>query len=111
MSMASLKEIDGLLSKAIERNIRFAWAYAWLGEIRAVSQTGDGLGLIRRAITLEPREPSHRRRAAGILLRQGKPAEARVDAQAALTLAEDDRDRSDAQDLLDRIARALKGAR
>jgi tetratricopeptide (TPR) repeat protein len=105
----TLKEIDGLLSKALDRNIRFAAAYAWLGEIRAATGTGDGLALIRRAITLEPREPSHRLRAAGILLRQGKPAEARTDAQAALTLADDERERSAAQELLDLIAKATKG--
>lgn len=71
-----------------------------------MSATGDGLALIRRAIMLEPREASHRLRAGGVLLQQGKVDEARVDAQAALTLAVDDRERAAAQNLLDRIAKA-----
>ncbi len=106
----TLKEIDGLLSKAVDRNVRYADAYAWLGEIRAASGSGDGIALIRRAITLEPREAPHRLRAPGVLLRQGKLAEARVDAQAALALAGNDGERSEAQELLDLIAKATKGA-
>ena len=109
-SSETLKEIDGLLSKAIERNIRYAAAYAWLGEIRAANGTPDvGLGLIRRAISLEPRHASHRLRAAHVLLDQNKPHEARADAQAALALADDDRERREAQQLLDQIAKATKG--
>jgi hypothetical protein len=105
-----LKEIDALLSKAIERNVRYAAAYAWLGEIRAFGGSSNGMALIRRAISLEPREARHRLRAAGVLLYQGKPADARVDAQAALELAEDDEDRRDAQELLERIRKATAGA-
>jgi hypothetical protein len=108
-SEAVLKEIDGLLSKAIDRNTRYAAAYAWLGEIRAYAESDSGMGLIRRAISLEPLEPSHRLRAAGVLLHQRKSAEARADAQAALALAEDDDDRKRAQDLLDRIAKVDQG--
>jgi tetratricopeptide (TPR) repeat protein len=109
-SSETLKEIDGLLSKAIERNTRYAAAYAWLGEIRAATGAPDvGLGFIRRAITLEPRHSTHRLRAANILLDQNKPHEARADAQAALALADDDRERREAQQLLDQIVKATKG--
>ena len=50
---------------------------------------------------LEPTEASHRLRAAGVLLRQGKAAEARVEAQAALTLADTDEERREAERLLE----------
>jgi len=105
-SKDTLVAVDGLLAKAIDRNIRYAAAYAWLGDIRVSLGNPEGVGLIRRAITLEPREASYRLRAASVMLRQGKPAEARVDAQAALTLAETDEERRSAQELLDAIARA-----
>jgi hypothetical protein len=105
-SPETLKNIDTLLSKAVARNVRYAAAYAWLGDVRASLGSDDGITLIRRAISLEPRESSHRLRAASVLLNQGKAAEARVDAQAALALAEEDDDRKDAQQLLARIAKA-----
>jgi tetratricopeptide (TPR) repeat protein len=98
-------EIDTLLSKAIERNVRYAAAYAWLGDIRAARGAPSGMGLIRRAIALEPREARHRLRAAHVLIREGRPAEARIEAQAALKLAEDEQERRDAQELLERIAK------
>ena len=85
-------------------NTRFADAYAWLGQVRASLGTGDGISLIRRAITLEPSDPSHRIRAAQVLLRQGKPVEARAEAQAALELATDDRTKREAQALADTAA-------
>jgi tetratricopeptide (TPR) repeat protein len=104
-SQDSLKEIEALLAKAIELNIRYAWAYGWLGEVRAALGSPSGIGLIRRAIVLDPREPAHRLRAARVLLNSGQPGEARQDAQAALALAEDDEDKKEAQVLLDRIAK------
>ena len=67
----TLKEIDGLLSKALDRNIRFAAAYAWLGEIRAATGTGDGLALVRRAIV------ARAARAVASLARRRHPAAAR----------------------------------
>ncbi len=50
-----LVEVEKQLAKAIALNTRFADAYAWLGQVRATLGTGDGVSLIRRAITLEPR--------------------------------------------------------
>lgn len=104
-------QTEALLSKAIERNERFAVAYGWLGDLRAARKQPNGLEFIRRAIVLEPMQPHHRLRAASVLLQDGKAAEARVEAQAALTLAEDDGDRRQAQALLDRIAKAGPAAR
>ena len=105
-SQALLKEIEELLAKSIERNIRDAWSYAWLGDVRTSLGSPDGIALIRRAIALEPRAARHRLRAANILLFQGKAADARADAQAALVLAETDDERREAEELLARIAKA-----
>ena len=98
----TLVAIEKLPTRAVQLNNRYADAYAWLGEFR----TGlgeDGLGIIRCAITLDPLEPGHHLRAARVLLRQGKPEEARVEAQAALSLARDDDDRREAQRLLETV--------
>jgi tetratricopeptide (TPR) repeat protein len=103
-----LKELETLLSHAVDRNVRYAAAYAWLGQVRASLDTPDAIALIRRAITLEPRESTHRLRAASVLLRQGKYADARADAQAALALAASDENRREAQELLDVIAKASR---
>jgi tetratricopeptide (TPR) repeat protein len=102
----TLVEIEKHLTKAVELNSRYARAYAWLGEVKAFLETGDSIGLIQRAIKLEPMEPSHRLRAATVLLRQGKRPEARVQAQAALTLATSDDERREAQALLAEISKA-----
>ncbi len=99
-------EIEQLLTKAVGFNTRYADAYAWLGEVRTYLGNPDALGLIRRAISIEPMDASHRLRAAGVLLRQGKAAEARADAQAALALAETDQERREAQRLLDAAMKA-----
>jgi tetratricopeptide (TPR) repeat protein len=104
-----LQQIEALLSKAINCNTRYAAAYSWLGDVRTSLGMENGIGLIRRAIALEPREARHRLRVAGILLFQGKPAEARVEAQTALTLAEGEDERREAQELLNRIAKATAG--
>jgi TPR repeat protein len=99
-------EIEKDLTKAIELNSRYAAAYAWLGETRAFLGTGESVGLIRRAIAIEPMEASHRLRLAGVLLRQGKPAEAVVEAQAALTLADTDGERREAERLVETATKA-----
>jgi tetratricopeptide (TPR) repeat protein len=106
-----IAQVDALLLKAIERNTRYASAYAWLGEIRAFQNTDAdaGLALIRRAISLEPTSPQHRLRAANVFLNLRNPAEARAQAQAALTLADDEIDRKRAQVILDLIAKASDG--
>jgi tetratricopeptide (TPR) repeat protein len=104
-----LEQVDGYLSNAISRNTRYSWAYAWLGDIRSARGNDAGIGFIRRAILLDPREATHRLRAARVLLHQGKASDARVDAQHALALAEDDNERREAQSLLESIAKALAG--
>jgi tetratricopeptide (TPR) repeat protein len=101
----TLAATETLLGRAIKLNTRYAAAYAWIGEVRA-SLGVDGLPMIRRAISLEPLEASHRLRAARVLLRQGKRDDARADAEAALTLATSDDERRQVQAVLDAIAKA-----
>jgi tetratricopeptide (TPR) repeat protein len=99
-SRAINEAIEKQLLTAIQLNTRYAAAYAWLGEIRAFLGSTDSIGLVRRAIQLEPMEPSHRLRAAIVLLRTSKPAEARADAQAALALADNESERREAEQIL-----------
>ena len=105
-SKETLAAIEQHLTKAVGFNTRFADAYAWLGEVRSYLGNPDGIALIRRAITLDPTEARYRLRAASVLMRQGKAAEARADAQAALSLAETDQERNEAQRLLDAATKA-----
>ena len=105
-SKETLAAIEQHLTKAVGFNTRFADAYAWLGEVRSYLGNPDGIGLIRRAITLDPTEARYRLRAASVLMSQGKAAEARADAQAALSLAETDQERNEAQRLLDAATKA-----
>ena len=109
-SKETLAAIEQQLTKAVGFNTRFAAAYAWLGEVRTYLGNPDAIGLIRRAISIEPLEASYRLRAASVLLNQGKAAEARADAQAALALAETDEERRDAQRLLDTAAKDMPKA-
>ena len=103
-------EIEKHLTKAIEFNTRYAAAYAWLGETKAFLGTGESVGLIRRAIAIEPAEASHRLRLAGVLLRQGNPTEAGVEARAALTLADTDQEKREAERLLETATKATAAA-
>jgi len=103
-------ELEQQLTKAVALNTRYAAAYAWLGEIRSRLGNDSSIGLIRRAIVLEPTEASHRLRAANVNMREGKPDEARADAQAALALAETDAERRDAQRILDAASEAVAAA-
>lgn len=105
----TLKTIEGYLAKAIALNPRYADAYSWLGEMRAILGVGDPTSLAMRAITLEPGEAVHRLRAANILVRQRKIDEAAVQARAAEALATTDEQRRRAKELLDLIAKAKAG--
>ena len=97
---------DKLLTTAVKMNTRYAAAYAWLGEVRTILGNTEAIGLVRRAIQLEPLEPAHRLRAALVLLRVGKPSEARADAEAALTLADSESERQEAERVLEAVRKA-----
>jgi TPR repeat protein len=103
----ALVAIEKRLSEAVRLNIRYAAAYAWLGEVRASLGIGsEPLSLVRRAISLEPANPDHRLSAARILRNAEHYDEAAVEAKTALTLADSDGDRREAQELLGSIEAA-----
>jgi tetratricopeptide (TPR) repeat protein len=94
---------------SITMNTRDAWAHASLGEVR--SQRGsadDPMGVVRRALALEPGEAYHHLRAATVLWRQKKYDEALVQAQAARDLADDEQVRRRAAEMMDGISRARR---
>ena len=108
-SPETLQRVEELLGKAINMNTRDAWAYASLGEVR--SQRGnadDPMGVVRRALALEPGEAHHHLRAATVLWRQKKYDEALVQAQAARDLADDEQVRRRAAEMMDGISRARR---
>jgi TPR repeat protein len=106
---ATLEKIEGLLARATAINPRYADAYSWLGEIRASLGVGEPMGLVMRAVSLEPAEAVHRIRGAFVLARQQKFDEAEQAARVGLKLADSDDQRRRAQELVDWIAR-LKSA-
>lgn len=105
----ALTRIETLFNRAIALNNKDADAYASLGDVRSLLGTGDPLGMVLRAISLEPSEANHHLRAASVLWRARKYDEALKQAQAALQLAQDDESRRRAQQMLDGITRARQG--
>jgi len=108
-SVETMQRVDDLLSQAIKLNVRDAWAYASLGEVRSIRGTpGDPMGMVRRALSLEPGEAHHHLRAASVLWRQKKWDEALVQAQAARELATSDEMRRHATEMIDGLSRARR---
>ncbi|MGH9309354.1 MAG: hypothetical protein ACRD1U_08280 [Vicinamibacterales bacterium] len=107
---ATLEKIEGLLARAVAINTRYADAYSWLGEIRASLGVGEPLGLVMRAVTLEPAEASHRIRGAFVLAQQQKFDEAEQAARVGLKLADSDVQRRRGQEVLEWIARMKSAA-
>jgi len=105
---ADLEAIATRLSQAIQRNRRFAHAYAALGEVRASLAPGsDGAaGLVLRAIALEPSESSHHLALARVLWRGEKWDQALSEARNAERLARTDQTRADARSTISRIEAA-----
>jgi tetratricopeptide (TPR) repeat protein len=102
--------VERNLARATALNIRYADAYAYLGEVRAAlkERTETAVGVVRRAIALEPWEPRHHLSAARVLYRLENDDEARKEIQAALALADDEADRREAERLLTLIEQAKK---
>jgi tetratricopeptide (TPR) repeat protein len=105
---AALPSIEKWLSEAIQRNRRFADAYATLGEVRAAMAPGSDVaaGLVLRAITLEPSEASHHLAAARVFWRNQKWDWAVTQARTAERLAQTDAARAEAQHTLAQIEAA-----
>jgi hypothetical protein len=89
-------------SRAVALNASFADAYARLAEVRAALKqpATDVMPILARAVELEPSSPWHRLTAARVFWRYNNFADARKAAQAALTLADTEQERAEAQRLL-----------
>ena len=108
----TLVRIEKSLTRAVELDTRFAAAYAALGEARAAlnQSTDAAVSLVRRAVSLDPSNAYHHLSAARVFWRGKNYDEARKEAQAALALAEDDEERSEAQKILNSIEQEKSGA-
>jgi TPR repeat protein len=109
-SRPTLEQIEKLLSQAIETNTRNAIAYARLGEVKSILETGDPLPLVNRAISLEPSEAYYHLVAARVLWRQQKWDEATGHAQTAAALAHSDENRPAAREMIAALEQAKKHA-
>jgi len=101
----TLKQMETGLTRAVALNASFAAAHASLAEVRAALKqpATDVMPEIVRAVELEPSNSRHRLTAARIYWRYNNLADARKAAQAALTLADTDQERAEAQRLLSTI--------
>ena len=104
-----LSRVEALFAKATALNTRYADAYASLGEVKSILGTGEPMGLVLRAIALEPSEPHPRLTAANVLWRARKYDEALKYAESALSLAKDDETRRRANETIDGLRRAKGG--
>jgi TPR repeat protein len=93
---------EAALKKAVELNPNFADAYTDLSWVMSKRNApiDTTLPLARRAVSLEPTEADHRINAGWLLVSANRLAEGKVEAQRALALAGDDKDRGRAQELL-----------
>jgi tetratricopeptide (TPR) repeat protein len=98
----TLKQMESSLSRAVALNNSFADAYATLAEVRAALKqpATEVMPLLVRAVELEPASVWHRLTVARVFWRYNNLADARKAAQAALTLADTDQERAEAQRLL-----------
>ena len=71
-----------------------------LGEARSQLGIGDPIGMVLRAISLEPAETHYRLSAANVLRHERKYDEAMKHAQAALSLADTEEERRRATEMI-----------
>lgn len=94
-----LVKIEALLAKATELNVRDDYAYAMRGDARSQLGEHDGLGLVRRSISLAPQNADHHISAARVLARDRNFDEAQKEIQTALALAQTDDQRQRASEV------------
>jgi len=95
-----MTQIASLLGKATGLNTRDDYAYAMLGEARSILGEKDGLGLVRRAISLAPQKADHHLTAARVLARERSFDEAQKEVEAAMALARTDDERQRGRELV-----------
>ena len=107
---ALLAQLRTRLERAIELQPAHANAHSFLAD--TLVDQGEGAAALPkalRAVELEPGESYHRRALARALNRAGRTDEARKAAERALAIADSDRERKDAQALIDHL-NARQGA-
>ena len=104
-----LMQIAALVGKAIALNNRDDYAYAMLGEARSELGEHDGLGYVRRAISLAPQESYHHLSAARVLSRERNFDEAQKEVQAAQATARTDDERQRARQLAQWLETTARG--
>jgi tetratricopeptide (TPR) repeat protein len=92
-------QIAALLAKATALNVRDDYAYAMLGEAHSVLGEQDGLGLVRRAISLAPQVVDHHLTAARVLSRERNFDAAQKEVDAAMPLARSDEEQQRVREL------------
>lgn len=104
----ALEQAEAALKASIELNNEFAPAYEHLASV-IVERGGDlerALGLVRRAVALQPSASDPRLTLSWILQRAGRNDEARAQAQSALSVARGDSARARVQKWLTELERA-----
>jgi len=94
-----LARIADTLGKATALNQRDDYAYAMLGEAQSMLGNHDGIGLVRRAISLAPHVADHHLTAARVLARDRNFDDAEKELQAAMPLVRSDDERQRVLDL------------
>jgi tetratricopeptide (TPR) repeat protein len=102
----TLARIEKLLAASVAFNNQHAFAYAALGEVRAALGAGEPLGLIGRAIALDPANPYHRLTAARVYWRLRDLDAALKAAELAVTMARTDEEKQAATALVAEIRKA-----
>ena len=107
----ALERIESLLTRATALNPNADSAWAYLGEIMAALDRGDGaLEAVGRATRLMPASSAHRVSMARVLRALNRPQEALKAAGIARALAKTPEDRTRATGMLSELARGMAGA-
>jgi hypothetical protein len=101
LDKAALGQIAESLDKTITLNSNWARGYTYLADVRIDLEDAEGaLGLVRRAVALEPGESYHHATAARALARLSRGDEAVKEAEKALALSRNASERQRAEELL-----------
>lgn len=109
--MTSLARMESLLEQATAKNPLADDAWARLAGVKAAfDRDAPALAAAEKAVAMVPGSSSHRRTLALVLARQGRDADARVEAGRAMALARTPEDRTAAQRTLDDLAKSAAAA-
>lgn len=107
----TLGKVEALLRRSIEGNNLFAFGYSALGQaLRQLGKADEALGLVRRAVKLEPAEAYHHVVLAYVLSTLQQAKEARAEAQKALALSSTPQEQANARTLLEYLGQVEAAA-